>query len=117
MEQDVIRFLSRFVQATTDSGAAWSIVGKGDLAEFYDATGGLFPLWPDKQSAKFFIERHWPDFRTARLTHRRLSLQLPILAAVGIPVGLGIAPSPRALVLPAMVLYEALHDDRDPHAA
>lgn len=99
---------SHFLETVVASKAAYSLECRGDLIAVYGPGCGAFPLWPDKESADFFIRAHWPNLRPYRFTQRRLLVQLPIIGVHGIPVGIGRAPWPDAVVVPALLLYEDL---------
>jgi hypothetical protein len=103
-----------FIDSVLSRGAAYSVQCEGDLVAVHGTWFGAFPLWPDKESADFFISRHWPNLKRYRFTPRNLIARLPIIGLAGIPVGIGRAPLSEAIVVPAMVLYEDLHGE---HAA
>jgi hypothetical protein len=99
---------AHFVESVLGSGVAYSVRCSGDLVAVHGADFAVFPLWPDKESADFFIGTCWPDLVRHRLTKRNLTTRLPIMAVAGIPVGIGRAPYPEAVVVPAIALYEDL---------
>jgi hypothetical protein len=99
---------AHFVESVADSGVAYSVRCSGDLVAVHGAGLAVFPLWPDKESADFFIGACWPDLVRHRLTKRNPTTRLPIMAVAGIPVGIGRAPYLDAVVVPAMTLYEDL---------
>jgi len=99
---------AHFVESVIESRAAYSVQCHRDPVVVHGAGFGAFPLWPDKESADFFIGAYWPGLSRHRLTKRSLLTRLPIIGAAGIPIGIGRAPWPDAVVVPAMVLYEDL---------
>jgi hypothetical protein len=90
-----------FIARVVASREVWSLSCGGDLVVVAGPQAGCFPLWPDQASAEFF-RRHWPNLEPAKLTLRLLiRVYLRELARAGIPVGIGVAPHPDAVVLEA----------------
>jgi hypothetical protein len=91
-----------FIARVVASREVWSLRCCGDFVVVTGAEAGLFPLWPDHASAEFFSTRHWPGLEPAKLTLRLLlRVYLRELERAGIPVGVGVAPHPDAVVLEA----------------
>lgn len=68
----------------------------------------MLPLWPDGESARYFSSL-WPDLRTTRLVLDELLWRCLIAAErSGIPAGVGFAPDPEAVVVPARQLRRDL---------
>jgi hypothetical protein len=72
-----------------------------------------FPLWPELESARYFAGLHWPDLEPTELSLRRLVCDwLPCLAEARVPVGIGLAPHPEAVAVPAEQLRRDLRRAR-----
>lgn len=91
-----------FVAEATLSRAVWTLRCCGDLVVLTGGEAGLFPLWPNLESARFFSARHWPGMEPAELSTKTLiRMHLRALAASRIPVGIGLAPYPEGVILEA----------------
>jgi hypothetical protein len=91
-----------FVHQVAVSKRAWSLECQGDLCAVYGAGPPMFPLWPDLESAHYFRGQCWPDLELREIPlHHLLWRYLPPLVRAGVPVGVGVAPYPEAVVLPA----------------
>jgi hypothetical protein len=99
---DPKRLYVDFLAQIVTSREVWSLSCCGDLVVVTGGGAGCFPLWPDLVSAEFFSTRHWPDLAPAKLTLRTLlRVYLRELARARIPVGVGVAPHPDAVMLEA----------------
>jgi hypothetical protein len=91
-----------FIAHAILSRAVWSLRCNGDLVVLTGVEIGFFPLWPDPESARFFSGIHWPRLVPAEVPlPLLLRCHLPLLAEAGVPVGIGVAPNPKAIVLRA----------------
>jgi hypothetical protein len=107
-EQDATQLYTRFVVLALQNRAAYTVECGDNLVALYGPLGGALPLWPTRNDANFFISRHWPDLRLHRMTLNQLIIRLPIFSVELIPIGIGLADYPEALILPAMRLYDDL---------
>jgi hypothetical protein len=98
-----------FVAQVVISRVAWSLRCERDLIVLTGREDPFFPLWPDLESAQFFSGRHWPDLSPTRFSLKDLLRRhLPALERAGVPVGVGVAPYPEAIVLRARRLRRDL---------
>jgi len=69
----------------------------------------MLPLWPDAESARYFTDLHWPDLQPSRIALEELLWRCLLAAELsGIPAGVGLAPEPEAVVVPARTLRLAI---------
>jgi hypothetical protein len=98
-----------FIAQAVLSRSVWSLQCCGDLVVLTGAEAGFFPLWPDLESARFCSAQHWPGLEPTRLALKALiRMHLGALAESRIPVGIGVAPHPEAVVLEASRLRRDL---------
>lgn len=91
-----------FLAAAAASRRVWTLQCCGDLVLVTGGGVACLPLWPDPESAEYFAVRHWPDLAPTELALRRLLRELlPALAGTGAPAGIGVAPFPNAVLVPA----------------
>jgi len=105
-----MRVYTSFLVSAVENRAVYGAACEGDLVAVFGPLGGALPLWPTRRDADHFISRYWPDLRTQRMPLRQLMQRLPILAIQGVPVGIGLAPLPDAVVLPALNVLEDLNE-------
>ncbi len=115
LPKDAATIYAHFLVSALETHRAVGLTCRG---EFVAVTGNgegpvCFPLWPELESARYFAELHWPGLEPAELTLRRLVGQwLPELAEARIPVGIGLAPYPEAVAVPAAKLQRDLRRAR-----
>ncbi len=98
--QEVEQIYQDFVARIVLSGRVWSVSCCGEIVAVPAGPILCVPLFPDRASARYFSARHWPDLEPVALSLRRLvRSQLPLCAEAQIPIGVGIAPQPEAIVL------------------
>jgi len=92
-----------FVRSVASSRRAWCLTCAGDVCAVHGASGRfMLPLWPDEASARYFVSLHWPDLRAHQLALHELLWRCLIAADLSdIPAGVGVAPDPEAVVVPA----------------
>ncbi len=106
---DVAFIYLHFIHQVTVSKRAWSLQCHGDLCAVHGADLLVFPLWPDLESARYFADRHCPDLEFCEISLRHLLRRhLPSLAKADVPVGLGVAPYPDGIAVPARKLRRDL---------
>ena len=102
LAQEVRLVYVEFIAQVITTRAVWSLRCEEDLVVLTGAELGFFPLWPDRESARFFSAKHWPSLTPAEIRLKLLlRLHLPSLARARVPVGVGVAPYPEAIVLQA----------------
>jgi hypothetical protein len=115
LPKDAATIYAHFLVSALETRRAVGLTCHG---EFVAVTGNgegpvCFPLWPELESAHYFAKLHWPDLVPTELTLRRLVADwLPGLAEAGIPVGIGLAPYPEAVAVPAERLQRDLRRAR-----
>jgi hypothetical protein len=98
-----------FIASAVASRSVWSLECCGDVVAVGGGGVGCLPLWPERESADYFVERNWPDLHPVQLPLRLLlRTYLPMLAAAGLPAGVGVAPFPNAVLVPARRLRRDL---------
>jgi hypothetical protein len=98
-----------FIAQAVVSRSVWSLRCGADLVVLTGAEAGFFPLWSDQESAQFFASRHWPDLEPAELPLKvAIRVHLRALSRASIPVGVGLAPHPEAVVVSAKRLRRDL---------
>ena len=107
-EQHAAQLYTQSVVLVIQKRAVYTVECGNDLVALYGPLGGALPLWPTKSDANFFISRHWPGLRPHRMTLHQLIMRLPIFSVQSIPIGVGLAGYPEALILTAMRLYDDL---------
>jgi hypothetical protein len=87
----------------------WSVSCCGEIVAVPAGPIVCVPLFPDRSSADYFTARHWPNLAPVSLSLRELiRSQLPFLAEAQVPVGVGVAPRPDAIVLSPVRLRKDL---------
>jgi hypothetical protein len=105
----VSHVFAEFLLEVVTSRSVWSVRCHGDLVLVTGAEAGFFPLWPNAESAGYFAREQWPGLEPTRLALERVTNEhLPMLALSRIPVALGVAPHPEAVVVEADRLRQSL---------
>jgi hypothetical protein len=106
---DYARVYAFFVASAASSRTVWSLECCGDVVAVGGGGVGCLPLWPEEESAAFFAARNWPDLHPVQLSLRLLlRTYLPMIAEAGLPAGVGVAPFPNAVLVPARRLRRDL---------
>jgi hypothetical protein len=98
-----------FLAAAAASRRVWTLQCCGDPVLVTGGGVACLPLWPDLESAEYFAVRHWPDLTPTELALRKLLREvLPALASARAPAGIGMAPFPNAVLVPARTVRRDL---------
>lgn len=94
---------SHFVCEVARAEQAWCLTCHGDICGVGGPAGRLvLPLWPDAESARYFTRLYWPDLQASPLALTDL-LECCLVAAAlwDVSAGVGLAPAPDAVIVPA----------------
>ena len=101
---DASQIYLHFLDHAAVSKRAWCLsCHHGDVVAVHGGSHHLiFPLWPDLDSARYFVALHWSHLNPSELSlFELLSRCLPALTQEGIPAGICLAPWSEAVVVPA----------------
>jgi len=101
---DASQIYSHFLDHASVSRRAWCLSCRhGEHVAVHGASHHLiFPLWPDLESAGYFVALHWSHLKPSKLSLFQLLWRcLPALTQEGIPAGICLAPYSEAVVVPA----------------
>jgi len=91
-----------FLVEAVVSRQVWTLQCHGDWVAVEGAGNRIFPLWPELESARFAVAQFWPKLSPAELSLRMLLREhLPFLEQAQIPAGVGLAPFPEGVIVPA----------------
>jgi len=101
---DASQIYSHFLDHASVSKRAWCLSCHHDehVAVHGASHHLIFPLWPDLDSADYFVALHWSHLKPCKLSLFQLLWRcLPALTQEGIPAGICLAPYSEAVVVPA----------------